>query len=162
MFVGAERAPKAIALYKTRAPNDPPVYWLSALATDLQFGANGRLAAERKAAQPAAVYVFRTDWRTPVQDGVLRSPHAVEVPFVFGTVGVSPELVGAGPSQDAMTRLFQTTFAAFARTGNPSAKGYLAWPRYTPQSRQTFIYNETPKVVADPDPAIRLFWSEGR
>jgi para-nitrobenzyl esterase len=162
IFVGAERAPKAIALYKAQAPDDAPVYWLSSVVTDQNFGANGRLAAEKKAAQPAPVYVFRTDWRSPVQDGALRAPHAVEVPFVFGTVDTSPELVGSGPQQAAMTKLFQATFAAFARSGNPSARGYPAWPRYTAETRATFIYDVTPKVVNDPDPEARKFWSAGK
>lgn len=162
MFIGAERGPKAIALYAAAAPDDKPAYWLSRVLSDMNFGANGRLAAERKAAQPAPVYVFRTDWRSPVQDGVLRAPHAVEVPFVFGTVDVSPELVGSGPQQAAMTKLFQATFAAFARTGNPSVKGYPDWPRYNAQTRATFIYDVTPKVVNDPDPEARAFWAAPR
>jgi para-nitrobenzyl esterase len=162
VFLGPERGPRAVALYRTAAPDDKPMHLWARLMTDQSFSANMSMLAERKASQPAPVYVYRIDWRSPVQDGILRAPHAVELPFVFGTVALAPELVGAGASQEAMTRMFQATFAAFARTGNPSAKGYPAWPRFTPQTRRTFIYDDPPKVVADPDAALRQFWSAAR
>ncbi len=162
LIVGAARAAEAVPLYRASAPDDKPMYLWSRLMTDQAFTANVATLAERKAAQGAPVYVYRIDWRSPVRDGLLRAPHAVEVPFVFGTTALSPELVGAGASQDAMTRMFQSTFAAFARTGSPSVKGYPAWPRYTVETRQTFIYDDPPKVVADPDAALRKLWSTAR
>jgi len=162
LILGPAKAAEAVPLYRASAPDDKPMYLWSRLMTDQSFTANVAMLAERKAAQAAPVYVYRVDWRSPVRDGLLRAPHAVEVPFVFGTVAISPELVGAGTSQEAMTRMFQATFAAFARTGNPNVKGYPAWPRYTPQTRQTFIYDDPPKVIADPDAALRRFWSTAR
>lgn len=40
--------------------------------------------------------VYRFDWMTPVLDGKLMSPHALEIPFVFGTLGETDELAGPG------------------------------------------------------------------
>src|SRR3546814_5147692 len=78
---------------------------------------------------------------SPVLDGKLRSPHAVELPFVFDNVDVSAGLVGAGESQDKMAKLMSKTFAAFARSGNPNIEGVPHWPTYEPVKSETFIYD---------------------
>ena len=162
-MTGAERAGAILAAYRARAPQDKPMHIWANLMTDQTFTANVTAMAERKADQGRApIFMYRVDWRSPVMDGALRAPHAVDVPFVFDTVGQAPELVGAGPSQAAMTELFIKTFSAFARTGNPSARGYPAWPAYTRAERQTFIYDDPPRVVADPDAALRRLWTGGR
>jgi para-nitrobenzyl esterase len=158
------KAPDALAAYRARAPQDKPMYTLAALLTDQSFTGKAITLAQRKADQgKAPVYVFRTDWRTPVMDGLLRSPHGIEIPFVFDTVAKAPDFVGpASPSTARMTELFIATFSAFAHTSNPSVKGYPAWPAYTRAERKTFIYDDTPKVVSDPDPALRKVWAPER
>lgn len=117
------------------------------------------MATRKAAAGGAPVYVYRIDWKTPVLDGVLRSPHGVELPFVFDTVATAPELVGTAP-QPFMVRLFQHSFAAFARTGNPTIAGGPTWPAYSAANRATFIYDTNPHVVTDPDADLRRFWDE--
>jgi para-nitrobenzyl esterase len=155
-------AKEAIELYRKREPQDAPMHLLATIMTDSWFTSNAMTLAERKAAQPAPVYAYRIDWHTPVQGGVLRAPHGVELPFVFGTVPLSEELVGKGPSQDRMTALMSGTFAAFARTGNPNIKGIPLWKPYDAKTRATFIYNDPPSVVNDPDAEVRTFWSRAK
>jgi para-nitrobenzyl esterase len=152
-------AQEAVALYKGRAPGDKPMHLLASLLGDSMFLWGAATLAERKTALGGApVWMYRTDWRTPVQDGILRSPHGVELPFVFGTVGVSADLVGSGPSQDRMAALMMHVWANFARTGNPNGKGIPAWAPYDEKTRTTFIFNDPPSVIHDPDPQIREFW----
>ena len=117
------------------------------------------LLAERKYAQHRApVYMYKITWDTPVMNGRLRSPHAIELPFVFDNVAVAPFLVGVGPAQQTMADEMSATFAAFARTGNPNVKGLPFWPAYDPVKRATFVYNVPPKVVSDYNGDIRQFW----
>ncbi len=159
-MVGPARVDRAIALYRARVPGDTPPQVFASVLTDAMFGHKAIVMATRKAeAGGAPVYAYRIEWKTPVLDGVLRAPHGVELPFVFDTVAVAPELVGTVP-QPGMVRLFQQTFAAFARTGNPAVPGNPAWPPYSAAHRATFIYDTTPHVVVDPDADLRRFWDE--
>ena len=71
-------------------PGMNPAELLIEITTDFQFlGALG-LLAERKAAKgKAPVYMYSFDWGTPVLDGKLRAPHAIDVAFVFDTLDVA-------------------------------------------------------------------------
>jgi para-nitrobenzyl esterase len=157
--VGPEGAPQVIEMYRSAAPNDKPMHLWTSIVTDQMFTHNSIVLAERKAAQHAApVYMYKINWDSPVLGGKLRSPHAVELPFVFDNVDVSAGLVGAGPAQNQMAELMSRTFAAFARTGNPNVKGYPHWPAYTLDKRDTFIYDIPPRVVSDPNTRYRAYW----
>jgi para-nitrobenzyl esterase len=157
--VGLEGAPQVIEMYRSAAPNDKPMHLWTSIVTDQMFTHNSIVLAERKAAQHAApVYMYKINWDSPVLGGKLRSPHAVELPFVFDNVDVSAGLVGAGPAQNQMAELMSRTFAAFARTGNPNVKGYPHWPAYTLDKRDTFIYDIPPRVVSDPNTKYRAYW----
>jgi para-nitrobenzyl esterase len=160
-IVGPERAQETIALYRAHAPNDKPMHLWTSILTDQMFTRSSILLAERKAEQGRApVYMYKINWETPVLGGKLRSPHAVELPFVFDNVDVSAGLVGPdGPAQQQMARLMSSTFAAFARTGNPDVPGVPHWPTYDLKNRETFIYDIPPKVVSDPNARFRTYWA---
>jgi para-nitrobenzyl esterase len=157
---GPDKAKVAIAIYKARAPSDPPSQIYASLFTDQMFTKKTIAQSDRKSAQRAPVYAYRVDWKSPVLDGVLRSPHGVELPFVFDNVASGPELVGSGPSQERMAKLMSASFANFARTGNPSVKGYPKWPTYDVQKRETFIFDDPPRVVSDPEAKVRSFLAD--
>jgi para-nitrobenzyl esterase len=106
--------------------------------------------AERKAALNAAgAYVYRLEFETPV--GRLRSPHALDLPLVFDTVGKSSSLLGP-VTADAQKVADQMSAAwvAFARTGSPNATGLASWPRYDTRARSTMLFNVTSRAVNDP------------
>ncbi len=158
-IVGPQEAANTIGLYRAKAPNDKPMHLWTSIMTDSMFATSSITLAERKYAQGARpVFMYRVDWESPVLGGKLRSPHAVELPFVFDNVDVSAGLVGAGPGQDAMAKLMSASFAAFARSGDPSLKGAPKWPAYDPRERQTFIFDTPAKVVADPGAKLRAYW----
>jgi para-nitrobenzyl esterase len=160
-IIGPERAKQAIDMYRANAPQDKPMHLWTSIVTDQMFTNGAITLAERKVTQGTApIYMYKINWESPVLGGKLRAPHAVELPFVFDTVSVSAGLVGAGPGQDKMAQLMSSTFAAFARTGNPNVKGYPTWPTYTLDKRETFIYDTEPKVVSDPNHTYRVFWQE--
>jgi para-nitrobenzyl esterase len=47
-------------------------------------------------------------------------------------------------------------WVAFARTGNPNAKGLPHWPAFTADQRATMIFNDECKLVNDPFKEERL------
>ncbi|MEZ0242989.1 MAG: carboxylesterase/lipase family protein [Sphingomonas sp.] len=162
LATGPDHAAEGIALYRKRMPNEEPRYIFSAMMTDQSFTTTAMTLAERKLAQSAPVYMYRYDWHTPVRDGILRAPHGFELPFLFGTQEVSRDMIGSGPAQDRMQLMMQSTFAAFARTGNPNFKGspYPFWPRYDMKSQQVFIFNDPPAVARVSEPELVAFWAK--
>ncbi len=158
MLMGPANAAEGVALYRTRAIEEKPPHLLASIMTDKMFAHTAQVLATRKADQRAPVYFYRVDWRTPVAGGILRSPHGVEISFVFGNVGRAGEMTGTGTSQQHMSDLMQRSWGAFARTGNPNVAGLPHWPRYDRVRRATLIFDDTPSVVVDPDATIRRFW----
>mgnify|MGYP001968731873 FL=1 len=123
--------------------------------------------AERKSAQnKAPVYMYRLDWETPVEGGRLKTPHALDIAFVFDNVARSVSYTGTGPEQQRMADLMSDAWIAFARTGNPNTAALPQWPHYSEANRATMIFDTDPEVVVDPDKAERVLLqgllSEGR
>ncbi|WP_279350442.1 carboxylesterase/lipase family protein [Erythrobacter litoralis] len=123
--------------------------------------------AERKSAQNGApVYMYRLDWETPVEGGRLKSPHALDIAFVFDNVARSTSYTGTGPEQQRLADLMSEAWIAFAKTGNPNTNALPQWPRYTKANRATMIFDTDPEVVVDPDSAerelLQSLLSEGR
>jgi para-nitrobenzyl esterase len=130
----------------------------SATASDIYFnittlhwmGAGSWTLAERKSALgQAAAYLYRVEFQTSV--GRLRSPHALEIPLVFDTVGKSASLLGpVAADAQLVADQMSAAWIAFARTGSPNAPGLASWPRYDTRSRSTMIFNVTSRAVNDP------------
>ena len=122
------------------------------VATFRNYRGTALLQAERKSAQAAPVYMYRLDWKTPVAGGVLETPHALDIAFVFDNVARSTSYTG--PETQATKRmadLMADAWIAFARTGNPNTQALPQWPTYDPRTRATMIFDIAPQIVADPD-----------
>ena len=87
--------------------------WLD-ITTDGVF----RLPAIRLAQAQAAdgpVWMYRFLWETPVFGGMLKSTHALEIPFVFDTLdrGGVHRLTGDGPERRAIASAMHGAWIAF-------------------------------------------------
>jgi para-nitrobenzyl esterase len=92
-----------------------------------------------------------------VLDGKLKSPHALEIPFVFDTVQTSG-LTGDSPTRFALADKMSRSWIAFARTGNPNHEDVPEWPPYSTEQRPTMIFDNRCRVENDPYRAERLAW----
>ncbi len=86
-----------------------------------------RLANAHASAAGAGVstHCYLFTWESPVFGGYLGSCHALEIPFVFGTVhlpGVQP-FSGAGEDAFALSAAMRQAWVAFARSGSPGDPG---------------------------------------
>ena len=157
MFVG-EQADRIIEPYRRARPNDSLRDLVLAIATDHAMRMSSLVTADRKVAQHgAAVFVYMFTWETPVLDGKLKSPHALEIPFVFDTVETSG-LTGDSPTRFALAETMSRTWLAFARTGNPNHAGIPGWPPYSLEQRSTMMFDNQCRVENDPYRAERLAW----
>jgi len=158
MFVG-ERGDSLVAQYKRARPYDSPRDLMMAIATDAGMRIPSLTIADRKAAlKGASVFVYLFTWETPVLGGRLKSPHALEIPFVFETLESAP-LTGDSPTRFALADKMSRTWLAFARTGNPNNPAIPQWPSYSSSERATMIFDNECRVVNDPYQQERLAWT---
>jgi para-nitrobenzyl esterase len=119
------------------------------------------LQAERKTEQggaPASLYLF--NWNTPVDGGRWRSPHALEIGFVFDNVANSESMAGIGEEQQAIADVMSDSWIAFARTGNTNNPSIPEWPPYNLETRPVMVLNETPQLVNDARGAQRALFDD--
>jgi len=116
-----------------------------------------RFAASAFAANGSPVYLYRFSYVQPAMQEMFRAgaPHGGEIAFVFGTLGSG----GFGPppppptAQDqAVSRMAQSYWVNFARTGDPNGAGLPAWPRYDPSKDLIFDFHPDGSASAVPDP----------
>jgi para-nitrobenzyl esterase len=114
--------------------------------------------AERKATQGGApVWLYQWDWEAPVDNGILRAPHTMEIPFVFNNVDKGPILLGHAPSTHRLGYVASRSWTEFARTGDPNVPGLPGWPAYDTASRATMMFDVQSHVEQDPlGPARKL------
>ena len=150
---------RVIDLYRTLRPGASREDLLIAALSGANFWIRTVLLAERKAAarRAAPVYMYSLDWRSPFCGGRLQAHHAMDLPFVFDTVDVADTTRGA-PGARELAAVISTTWAAFARTGDPQSAQLPRWPAYTPESRATMVLDGECRLVADPDRDARLLW----
>ncbi|HEY8698214.1 MAG TPA: carboxylesterase/lipase family protein [Rhizomicrobium sp.] len=155
MMAGPKSDALLAALRKTYPGYSPSYLNAQVLTSTFMLGDSIRLA-ERKAAQGAApVYMYLLTWETPVGAGVFKSPHTLEIPFVFDTVESTRPLVGPGPEPQKLADQMSSAWIAFARTGNPNNPAIPAWPAYTAERRATMEFDVESKMTDDPAPDVR-------
>lgn len=121
------------------------------------------LIAERRAAQnQAPTYLYRFDWRSPVQGGKYHTPHTMEIPFVFDNTRVMTSMTGGTAEAAALAAKISDAWIALATTGDPnSAKGGLPnWKAYSTNERSTMLINTESRLAADPEMEERALFDE--
>jgi len=148
-----------VAYYKQRDPAASPSDRLITMLSMSNFHVRSALLAERKAGRGRApVWMYSFDWETPAFGGRLKSSHSVEVPFVFDTLHVIGER-HRKPGSQALADRVSKTWATFARNGDPMNDAIPPWPTYTAAQRATMLFDDTCRVVDDPDGEVRPLWS---
>jgi para-nitrobenzyl esterase len=124
----------------------------SAIQTDWYWRIPAIRLADAHAASAAATYMYEFAWRSSQFDGLLGACHALEIPFVFDTLGSGTDLLwGANPPQP-LADAIHAAWAAFATEGNPG------WPKYDLSRRATMRFDVALEVVDDPRSAERALW----
>jgi para-nitrobenzyl esterase len=148
---------RVIEAFRTAHPEASPWDLWILIATDHPRGTYSRELAKRKAEQHGApVYAYRYDWETPEGGGHMRSPHTIEIPFVFNNIKIAGPLISKMPEAYALAERTSSGWAAFARSGDPNTPKLPKWPAYSPASRDTMLFNNECRVQSDPDRGARL------
>jgi para-nitrobenzyl esterase len=141
-----------LAAYRAAHPDASPGDLLAAVQTDWYWRIPAIRLADAHATGPATTHMYELAWRSPQFDGRLGACHALEIAFVFDTLGNGTEpLMGTNPPQrlaDAM----HAAWVAFA------TNGACGWPSYDLHRRATKRFDITSEVVDDPRAAERALW----
>ncbi len=148
-----------LAAYRKLQPDASLSELWIAIATDALFRVPAiRLAEQQLAHAPVWSYLFT--WETPVFGGVLKSTHALEIPFVFDTLDQpgGEVFTGTGEERAGIARRMHAAWIAFARDGAPGHADIPEWPQYDTERRATMRIDETWELLDDPMPETRVLW----
>lgn len=160
-----ERAAEVIETYRSARQgllSISNVDLLDAIQTDARFRIPCiRLAEAQREYQPRT-YLYLFCWESPARRGLLGSCHALELPFVFGTLDapMQDRFAGSSPAAERLSRNMMDAWIAFARNGEPSHDGIGDWSAYDRSSRRSMVFDAESELVAAPFERERAVWDE--
>jgi para-nitrobenzyl esterase len=130
-----------VRAYRTAHPGGSAGDLLAAIQTDWYWRMPAIRLAEAHAKRGASTHMYEFAWRSPQFNDRLGACHALEIPFVFDTLGHSTEpLWGPNPPQQ-LADTMHTAWVGFATNGRCS------WPQYDARRRATMRFDVASKVV---------------
>lgn len=92
--------------------------------------------------QGAPVYTYLFTWESPVIDGIFRSMHCMELPFVFNNITPCNKMTGGSSEAYQLAEKMSSAWIHFARTGDPNtATGLPQWEPFTIINGATMIFD---------------------
>ena len=111
---------------------------------DLVFRPAGiRQANLHALAANGPVYMYLFAWQSPVNDGMYKAFHCMDIPFQFCNIERCEEMTGGGKQAKELAEKVSGAWINFATTGNPSTTGLPIWPKYTEAKGATMIFDNT-------------------
>ncbi|HZL10348.1 MAG TPA: carboxylesterase family protein [Prolixibacteraceae bacterium] len=146
-----DKAGEMIELYRKCNPGASPSDLFFLIASDYSYGAKTMKISERRAAiGRGAVCLYYFAWESPVQGGMLKSPHNIEWPFAFDNTQICANLTGGDPDAMVLADKISDTWIAFARTGDPNNPKIPHWPEFDVNKRGTMIIEKECAFMNDP------------
>ncbi len=120
---------------------------------DFNFRTLAIKQANQKSDQPGAapVYMYLFTWQSPVNDGIYKAMHCMDIAFQFDNIARCQEITGGGKAAYTLATKISGAWINFAKTGNPNAPGLPNWPAYTSSNGSTMILDNQCVVRSHPD-----------
>jgi para-nitrobenzyl esterase len=156
----AERIIEAYRIARASWASTEPADLLDAIASDRSYRIPAILLAEAQALNQSRTFKYLFTWESPAMDGRLGSCHALEMPFIFGTLDAPTidRFAGEGPEAEALSANMMDAWIAFARKSDPSHPKLPSWPSYHPAHRSTLVFGRECALVSAPLEEERLAW----
>ena len=152
-----DHAASLLEVYRSGRPQDTPGDLYAQICGDHRYRRTVTRAAELQLLHGGApVYMYQLTWKTPVQGGLLRTPHTLCIPFVFANVDAASGITGLDPDRYRLQDEMSAAWVAFARAGSADHAGLPAWPRFSAEQRHTMVFDRRTAIVGDPSRAERL------
>ena len=150
-----EGTERFLELFAKAYPGSKPADMLDA---DFVFRPSAIEQALRKSLQGAApVYMYMFNWESPVLEGILRSTHCMEIPFVFNNADRHASMTGGGAQAMELASKMSHCWAEFARCGKPSAEGLPEWEPFEAEKRAVMFFDNTCKMSYSHDKELMDF-----
>jgi para-nitrobenzyl esterase len=152
-----DEARQLVEVYRKSVPAATPSEIFFLMASDRAYCVPiMTIAARRAALGKAPAYMYYFAWETPVAGGKMKSPHALEIPFVFDNTERSARFTGGGARPAALADRMSDAWIAFARSGSPDTPKLPKWTPYDAATRATLVLNDSSSVVSDPTKERRV------
>jgi para-nitrobenzyl esterase len=153
--VGEAKASALIAAMKKAHPEKSIrtlSYGVSGLLVRNNVARMAKLKYEQKG---APVYAYYFTWQSPMLEHA-GAWHTAELAFCFDNAKRCEQGTGNTPEAQELAKKMATSWANFARTGNPSQPG-LTWAPSDAMRCQTMVFDNRCRMVDDPDGEVRKF-----
>jgi para-nitrobenzyl esterase len=147
-------APDGAAAYKKAFPDADPSGMYELVFSDWLFRMPTLHLAQAHAASGGRTYLYELAAQAPA--GPFGACHGLDVPLVFGAIGIGPSamLTGENPPAAfvALGDTMRREWLEFAAAGDPG------WPPYGTEHRSTRVYDLQPDVVSYPEETSMHLW----
>jgi para-nitrobenzyl esterase len=150
---------KVLGVYHEVYPHATPFQIQARILTDRGQRRAASTMAERKSAlgkAPAYLYIWA--WPSPGFGGKFGAVHGTDVGLSFHNA--RQIISGNTPEAHKMADVLASVWVTFAKTGNPNCGQIPQWPAFTPERRETLIFDVNTRVENDPAKTTRLLWNE--
>jgi para-nitrobenzyl esterase len=164
-LAGGDRAERMIDAYRQardgRGASTTAGEILDAIHSDHAFRIPAIRLLEAQAPHQQHTYAYLFTWKSPARRGALGACHALELPFVWGTLEAPgmPRFAGAGPEAETLSSRMMDAWIAFAHTGSPACDALPPWPAYDAATRATMIFDQECRAEDAPLDRERSSWS---
>jgi para-nitrobenzyl esterase len=124
---------------------------LDAIGSDVRFRINSLRWARDQRAAGGRAWAYLFTHASPARRGALGSCHALEMPFVFGTLHAPTQdkFAGTGPDVQRLSREMMDSWLSFAGNGDPAHPSIAPWPQYEGKARPTMVFGTTASALED-------------
>ena len=144
-----DKTAEFIEIFEKTYPSHQPK---DLIDTDFIFRPSTVEQANIKSRQGGApVYTYMFTWESPVLDGIFRSTHCMEIPFVFNNADRHASMTGGGAEALKLADIMSQAWINFARTGNPNTEELPEWPAYNCTEGATMFFDNICEVKYNHD-----------
>ena len=148
---GNDRAGECFETYRTlriqRGEATDPLAVYNAVMTDRQYRGSTRSLLDTHAGAPGRTFSYLVEQQSPMFEGRLGAPHALDVPLIWGTNDLMRDFVGDDPQVDQLSGFMMDAWTSFARSGSPSTNALPGWPQYRADRPYTMVFGPDVRTV---------------
>lgn len=133
------------------------------LESDRAFRLPGIVLAETLNARTNDSYQYLFTVESPAYGGILKSCHAIDIGYVFGTHDLNDGtrgFFGGGTEHVELAATTMDAWLAFARNGNPATDALSSWSLYDKETRSTAVFGLPASVENAPLEELRALWDD--
>ena len=144
-----QEAKRVMKVYPLSKYGNKPRDAFGYILTDLSLACPSYLGLDSVAEKGLPTYYYRFDYNRMKGGKSLGAFHSSEIPFVFNSLDQKPFTVfydekNIGPAKE-LSRIIQSYWVNFAKTGDPNGPGLPEWPGYEPESKMVQVLDLTVK-----------------